>query len=296
MLKLQFKDNPSRAIWLVGENLRIGTDSQNDVVLEGLGVQPLHAEIAIDGDTLHLKSHAAGSCYVNDLPVDANHSLAAGDELRIGTSRLLIVDPKQQFENINSNDVTGRVAQAVNQMAATTGWRLVAQHAKLKDRQFPINGNCIVGRSKEVALSIPYKLLSRQHAEFSIDGDQLHLQDLGSSNGCFVNGEQVTQARLNGGETVAFAKLAFTVVAPVKKNTVTAGDDEINKTMMRPAISLDSVDTALAAQRHKPAAEPQVMAADTDAKPTERSSNNKWFGVIGLMLVMIVAAGAWLLL
>lgn len=298
MLKLQFQENPSRGIWLVGENLRIGSDSENDVVLDGLGVQSLHAEIAINGDELSLKSLTAGSCYVNDAPVDSIYSLKVGDELRIGKDRLLIVDPKQQLDSTDSSDMTGRVAQAKNQMAETTGWTLKPLNEKLKSRQFPINGNCIIGRSKDVALSVPYKLLSREHAEFSIVNDQLHIQDLGSANGCFVNGERVTEARLKGGETLSFAKLAFTVVAPMVTTKVVVEEDTINKTMIRPAISLDSAKKAAAMASQKPQLDAVMAANQTTAEPEADSSisSSKWSIVIVLMVVVAITAGAWLML
>ena len=45
----------------------------------------------------------------------------------------------------------------------------------------------ILGRSKDCDLAVPYKLLSRHHVEFTVRDGQLYLQDLGSSNGSFVN-------------------------------------------------------------------------------------------------------------
>ncbi len=59
------------------------------LVLEGVGIEPFHAEIAIDGEILLLKSKA-GSCYINDLPVDAEYRLQVGDELRIGLERMQV--------------------------------------------------------------------------------------------------------------------------------------------------------------------------------------------------------------
>ena len=94
MFKLQFKDNPNRSIWLVGDQISLGCDKSNDLVLDGLGINDFHARILIAADHLTLKSEP-GSCYVNDLPVGEEHSLAANDEVRMGKERLLIVDPKQ---------------------------------------------------------------------------------------------------------------------------------------------------------------------------------------------------------
>ena len=65
MLKLQFKDNPSRGFWLVGEQLTLGTDGNCNVVLEGLGINALHATITINGDDIQLSPSDDSPCYVN---------------------------------------------------------------------------------------------------------------------------------------------------------------------------------------------------------------------------------------
>ncbi len=52
-------------------------------------------------------------------------------------------------------------------------------------------GTLTVGRSRHCDLSIADPSISRKHVFFSIDGGRIRLQDLGSSNGTFVNDERV---------------------------------------------------------------------------------------------------------
>lgn len=97
--------------------------------------------------------------------------------------------------------------------AAPQHWQLIALTPALGDISFSINTSMSVGRqdSNDVVLATPQ--ISRRHAKFNQVGNNLFLQDLGSSNGTFVNGERIsTQAvQLQPNDEVAFADLVFVV-------------------------------------------------------------------------------------
>lgn len=63
---------------------------------------------------------------------------------------------------------------------------------------------------------------SSKHAEISIEGEQWWLDDLGSTNGTFVNGERVTRHSLTEGDVIAFGrggpKLRFDLNAAAQQN------------------------------------------------------------------------------
>jgi pSer/pThr/pTyr-binding forkhead associated (FHA) protein len=292
MLKLLFQDNPSKGIWLVGESLVIGADKGCDMVLEGLGVADHHARLDINGDDVSLVPLDGALCYVNDQLVNAEQLVKVGDTLRVGNQRLMVVDPKTQLAA--GRETLARTAQANNEQADSTGWYLVALHPKLEGKQFPVNGHCIVGRSKEAAISIPYKLLSREHAELSLQGGKLQLRDLGSSNGTFINGEKIEETLLTGGETVSFAKLSFAVKAPAGQPAV-ATSGEINKTMLRPAIDLEQELAKITSDKQavKPAAFEQ-QAADKKVQAASsapaKASQLKW---VLVATAVLAALGAW---
>lgn len=111
MLKLQFLNGSGKSLWLVGPTLCIGSGAQCQLRVAGRGVRDMHAELRIDGDSLLLRS-AAGSCLVNKLPVDAEHRLLAGDELRIGTESWLLIDPKNELDERAALSSLRALAQA----------------------------------------------------------------------------------------------------------------------------------------------------------------------------------------
>jgi predicted component of type VI protein secretion system len=70
-----------------------------------------------------------------------------------------------------------------------------------------------IGRVDDNALCIPHDSVSSHHAEIAFDGELHHLHDLGSTNGTFLNGEQVTDAILHHGDEVRFGAIPSTFLA-----------------------------------------------------------------------------------
>ncbi|MFO0617055.1 MAG: sigma 54-interacting transcriptional regulator [Polyangiaceae bacterium] len=57
----------------------------------------------------------------------------------------------------------------------------------------------VVGSSKDAAIRVDAPTVSRVHAELTLRTDGLWVRDLGSRNGCFVQGVRVREARLDDG-------------------------------------------------------------------------------------------------
>ncbi|VWX30070.1 conserved hypothetical protein [Moraxellaceae bacterium 17A] len=112
---------------------------------------------------------------------------------------------------------------AVNTMNLTdnsqgTSWQLIGLSPALADLTIDIDKSLSIGRSDSNDLVLATSQISRQHAKINRIGGQLYVQDLGSSNGTFINGERIaTDAHaLQATDELAFADLVFLVVnAPV---------------------------------------------------------------------------------
>jgi pSer/pThr/pTyr-binding forkhead associated (FHA) protein len=113
----------------------------------------------------------------------------------------------------------------------------------------------VVGRREDCDLRIPLGEVSRKHCRIIMDGDAVRLEDLGSSNGTFHNGERVREATLGPGDTIQVGPVTFMV----QIDGVPADEE------MQPAISSDAApeDDHLSAEHAQPAAE-QGEAPTTD--------------------------------
>jgi eukaryotic-like serine/threonine-protein kinase len=73
---------------------------------------------------------------------------------------------------------------------------LKATTGDLRGQEFSFTGPsyCVLGRSRSCTLRLPGDAtVSRQHCLVELDDDGIWIQDLGSLNGTFVNGEKIGQ-------------------------------------------------------------------------------------------------------
>jgi pSer/pThr/pTyr-binding forkhead associated (FHA) protein len=67
---------------------------------------------------------------------------------------------------------------------------------KLHDMRFPLRvGETLLGRSPYCSIVMNDGLISRQHAAVRVTRDSVHIEDLGSRNGTFVNQQKISGSR-----------------------------------------------------------------------------------------------------
>ena len=75
---------------------------------------------------------------------------------------------------------------------------------KYQGGEFPIRPDkeIVVGRASDLDMVLVEDMVSRKHARIVAGGGEIHIQDLGSTNGTFVNGEKVKTAKLKEGDRI----------------------------------------------------------------------------------------------
>jgi pSer/pThr/pTyr-binding forkhead associated (FHA) protein len=69
-----------------------------------------------------------------------------------------------------------------------------------------------MGRATGAEFIVDAPLVSRLHCRFSLDtGDRLDVEDLGSTNGTWVNGRKVERAPLRDGDTIKVGRVEFVI-------------------------------------------------------------------------------------
>ncbi len=75
---------------------------------------------------------------------------------------------------------------------------------KYQGGEFPLkmDRDVIIGRSSDLDMVLVEDMVSRKHAKISTHNGQVIIQDLGSTNGTFVNGEKIKRVRLREGDRI----------------------------------------------------------------------------------------------
>jgi predicted component of type VI protein secretion system len=112
----------------------------------------------------------------------------------------------------------------------------------------------VVGRREDCDLRIPLSDVSRKHCRLVVDGDTVKVEDLGSSNGTYVNAERIQQAELHAGDTLQIGPVVFVL----QVDGFPADED------LQP-VTVQSAAAAANAGTKASAAAPPVTSEDEDA-------------------------------
>src|SRR5262245_39774711 len=86
---------------------------------------------------------------------------------------------------------------------------------KYQGGEFPLadHKEIVVGRSSDLDMVLVEDMVSRRHARIACNGSQIVIEDLGSTNGTFVNGEKIKRATLKEGDRVLIGTSILKVVS-----------------------------------------------------------------------------------
>jgi Domain of unknown function (DUF4388)/FHA domain len=100
---------------------------------------------------------------------------------------------------------------------------------KYQGGEFPIDPEkqIVIGRSSDLDMVLVEDMVSRKHARINVQTDQIWIEDLGSTNGTFVNGEKIKRARLKEGDRVLIGTSILKVISGDAREGVDAAKREL---------------------------------------------------------------------
>ena len=132
-----------------------------------------------------------------------------------------------------------------------------------------------VGRVDENDITIAHQSISGNHAELVLRGEDVHVRDVGSTNGTYINGNKVAESPLQPNEVLTFGEVEL------------------------------KIDTPRKAQSHGKHVEQGVRLGNLDAAPKapakgfskKSDKSGKYFIIFGVIVAIVVIAAvvmAWM--
>jgi hypothetical protein len=155
----------------------------------------------------------------------------------------------------------------------------------------------IIGRDANNGISINDAEVSRKHAKLSLHGTAYVLQDLGSTNGTFVNGQRVTSTQvLNAGDSISFGEnISLTYEAAYDPNATVISSAQAPKTVapVRKPTPTPAASAPVPAPVQVQVYSGQVPAgpAPVAAAPAKKGGGSKVivFIILGIVVCLILA-------
>ena len=303
VLQLTFTNREKRPVWLVGSSYTIGSSADDTIkVSEDLGDCQVYLKLEDGRVRLEKSEHCQQTITHNNTVVGAAAVLQAGDTFTVGPVGFSLEDSR-----------SGEAGSRVSAHAETTqrGFRLKSLSAALQFREIVVTSKLLIGRAEECDLTLNTTHLSRRHASIEVDGEELYISDLDSSNGTFVNGQKISQrTQLSAGDEIRFDTLKFRVLSGANAEQEVSGpasSDDVNKTIMRPVPTAgmaaaqavqSSKDTTAPANKTKASA---VQRAKVQAQRASQQSASSQFeqsesagkasgGKMAIVLIVIAVA------
>lgn len=136
-----------------------------------------------------------------------------------------------------------------------------------------------IGRLEDNTFAIPEASVSSHHCEVLQRENDLVLHDLNSTNGTFVNGEQITETVLKPGQILRLGQLEMRFESAVP-GSATAAKKPLDKTIVIPqGVKIQELDQGT---------RPVVEASSAFAKKSNKT--NMIFVAIGIALGLIIIA------
>lgn len=216
-MKLVFPQGEHVQVLLNAGVNRIGSGPDNAVVLKEPGISGLHCEVHVTSTGANLQVPAGGGpVAVNGKAVSDIMALRTGDQISIGpvVAKFVVVEASRNAPSPGVVPGSDEDSGATRVRMAVPKYVLRGVSGAVFGKVFPVSGAVVIGRATECDISVQADEISRRHALVKPTLDGLSVEDLGSSNGTYINAKRVQQGFLNPGDELRLDAVRFIVVAP----------------------------------------------------------------------------------
>jgi pSer/pThr/pTyr-binding forkhead associated (FHA) protein len=188
---------------LAAGEITIGRDTDRQLILPSASVSRKHARVIVNGPQVMVVDEGSSNGVVVD-GVRISSPTPIGPMSRIDLAEFRLTVVNLEASQPQAMPMASGGADSI---------RLVAEGGPYDGRVFDVPmAPCTVGRALDNELVFDDPSLSRKHARVSREGPgRISIEDLGSSNGSYVNGRKLGRGVAGSGDTVQFGDLVFRV-------------------------------------------------------------------------------------
>ena len=222
--KLEFKDGGRSAIQLNKQSIWMGRDPSCDVIFDANSttVSRKHAEIRLDGQNYLLAdNNSFNGTLVNAQRISAPVPLYHGDEIQLGVGGPILTFDSPSRKAPAGADLAGQRSMQASAGAialddagspktmvlskGVSSPRIEPGDASepqlLMSVAFGQKDTLTIGRDESNDITLDGLQISKRHARLVRSGVGAVVEDLGSTNGVYVNGARVSRQALNPGDS-----------------------------------------------------------------------------------------------
>lgn len=192
-------------------------------------------------------------------------------------------------------------------------YKIVMSKGPTPGKSFDLIGaNVTIGRDINADIVINIPEVSRRHSQFRLDAGNYILEDLGSTNGTFVNGQRLTAPhRMRVGDTIMLGEavnLTFRSSGPPDPNaTMVASSSQVATMVVQDNVGYQSTDPAGMYELDSfeapppPAISPPIYAGSIPPSPMDyggdmaapEAKNRTWlYAGLGCLLMVLIGCVA----
>ncbi len=217
-MKLLFPNGEHPQILIGQGSQQVGSGAGVAIELKTPGMAERHSELVRTGDSVSVRLlHAGAALAINGQAVSNSEPVVlkpgdlidfAGVQARIVAVEKASADPTPRRPDPVDDSGATRVRMAVPKFV------LRGVSGAAFGKTFPVAAPQVIGRQSDCDISIPSEEISRRHAKVRPTPVGLQVEDMGSSNGTFINGKRVQEGLLRPGEELRLDNIRFLLVAP----------------------------------------------------------------------------------
>ncbi|MBL4608341.1 MAG: FHA domain-containing protein [Pseudomonadales bacterium] len=204
MYQIKLKNTEKEPIWIIPPKLSIGCADDNDVIINKAGIKQHHADLVIKDNGIYLlPDESANDVSINGKAINTAQPVKTSDVIRLCNIELEILEPKSENAPI-----------PVIQDSVSDKWYIEIISGSNTGERHALKKLNIIGRSPECEIIFSEDNISRKHARLDIIGGALKITDMGSANGCLINGTKITSAYARPGDTLKIGQVEVSINGP----------------------------------------------------------------------------------